>query len=147
MKKFAIINGPNLNLLGQREVDVYGSLTLQQIKTHTEEKLVGKQVELDWFQSNVEGEIINQIHKVIAGKYDALIINPGGYSHTSVAIFDALKIVKIPVIEVHLTNVHSREDFRQTMLTARAASIIMGGLGKDTYYMAVYSQLEHTQKG
>lgn len=141
MKKIAIINGPNLNLLGTREKDIYGQLTLEEIKTYTKTKLAHNPVELTWFQSNVEGEIINHIHQVVQNNFDALVINPAAYSHTSVAIYDALKILKIPIVEVHLTNVYSRESFRQTMLTARAASIIMSGLGKDVYYFAVLSQL------
>lgn len=141
MKKIAIINGANLNLLGLREPHLYGQLTLDQIKNYTEKKLKAYEVELEWFHSNVEGELVNQIQTVSQSDYDALVINPGGYSHTSVAIHDALKIVTVPIIEVHLTNVYSREAFRQSLLTARAASIIMSGLGKDAYYMAVLSQL------
>lgn len=143
MKKILIINGPNLNLLGLREPDVYGSMTLEDIVEYTEKKLSdkSKEVELEWFQSNIEGELVELIHKAIQTNYDAIIINPAAYSHTSVAILDALKMVKVPIIEVHLTNVYSREEFRQTLLTARAASKIMSGLGKDAYYLAIISEL------
>ena len=141
MKKIAIVNGANLNLLGIREVNLYGQLTLEQIQNYTAEKLKEYDVHLDWFQSNIEGEIVGFIQQVYLSDYDALVVNPGGYSHTSVVIHDALKIVEIPIIEVHLTNVYSREAFRQSLLTARAASIIMSGLGKDAYYMAILSQL------
>ena len=141
MKKILIINGPNLNLLGEREEDIYGKETLEDIQKHTEMKLNSQEVQLEWFQSNLEGEIVEKIHHFHKESYDALVINPAGYSHTSVAIYDALKICKKPIIEVHLSNVYSREDFRQTLLTARAASKIMSGLGKDAYYLAVISEL------
>lgn len=139
--KFLIINGPNLNLLGTREPEIYGSLTLDQIKTFTEESLKADNVQLEWFQSNVEGLIIDRIQQSLSQNFQALIINPGAYSHTSVAIFDALQMVKIPVIEVHLSNTHRREEFRQTKLTAKASTIIMEGLGKLAYLTAVKSQL------
>lgn len=140
MKKYLILNGPNLNKLGEREPGIYGEMSLSQIQNETEQKLKSYGVELEWFQSNHEGELIDKIQQVDAQDYAALIINPGGYSHTSVAIYDALKMVKKPVIETHLTNVHAREDFRQTMLTGKAASWIMTGLGKDAYTMAVLSE-------
>ncbi len=140
MKKFLIINGPNLNMLGQREPEVYGTNTLEDIERFTNEKLAGS-ASTEWFQSNVEGEIVGRIQKAHSENYDALVINPGGYAHTSVAIHDALKILKIPVIEVHLSQVYKREEFRHTLLTAKAASAIMSGLGKHSYYLAIYSQL------
>jgi 3-dehydroquinate dehydratase-2 len=143
MKKILIINGPNLNLLGLREPDIYGSMTLEDIKdyTNTQIKKNNLSVDLDWYQSNIEGELVEYIQSAINSDYDALILNPAAYSHTSVAMLDALKMIKIPIIEVHLTNVYSREEFRQTLLTARAASKIMSGLGKDAYYLAVMSEL------
>jgi 3-dehydroquinate dehydratase-2 len=140
MKKFLIINGPNLNMLGKREPEVYGSESLDDIAKWTEQKLKG-QAQLEWFQSNVEGEIVSRIQRAHSENYDALIINPGGYAHTSVAIHDALKILKIPVIEVHLSQVYRREDFRHTLLTAKACSAIMSGLGKQSYYVAIHSLL------
>jgi 3-dehydroquinate dehydratase-2 len=142
-KKFIIINGPNLNKLGEREPDIYGTWTLERIQRYTEEKLASRDVQLDWFQSNGEGEIVSKIQDA-AEQNDiaALIINPAGFSHTSVAIHDALKLLKIPIVEVHLTNVHAREDFRRTLLTAQAATIIMGGLREKAYYFAVLSQLQ-----
>jgi 3-dehydroquinate dehydratase-2 len=139
--KFLIINGPNLNLLGTREPEIYGSLTLDQIKSFTEESLNADNVQLEWFQSNVEGLIIDRIQQSLSQNFQALIINPGAYSHTSVAIYDALQILKIPIIEVHLSNTHRREEFRQTKLTAKASTIIMEGLGKLAYLTAVKSQL------
>ncbi len=141
MKKTLIINGPNLNLLGKRETKIYGALTLSEIQEHTEQKLKDQSVQLEWFQSNLEGEIVEKIHSFLSSDFDFLVINPAGYSHTSVAIYDALLMVKKPIVEVHLSNVYSREEFRQTMLTARAASKIMSGLGKDAYYFAILSEL------
>jgi len=142
MKKALIINGPNLNLLGKRETDIYGSLSLSEIQKYTQQKLSTEEVELEWFQSNMEGEIIGKIHEFQSEDFDFLIINPAGYSHTSVAIYDALLACHKTIIEVHLSNVYSREDFRQTMLTARAASKIMSGLGKDAYYLAILSEIK-----
>lgn len=139
--KFLIINGPNLNLLGTREPEIYGSMTLDQIKSFTEEALKADGVALEWFQSNVEGIIVDRIQASLSQNFQALIINPGAYSHTSVAIYDALQMVKIPVIEVHLSNTNRREEFRQTKLTAKASTIIMEGLGKLAYLTAVKSQL------
>lgn len=141
MKKILIINGPNLNMLGQREPHVYGSDSLADIQKWTEEKAKSKAT-LTWYQSNVEGEIVTRIQLAHSEKYDALIINPGGYAHTSVAIHDALKILKFPVIEVHLSQVYQREEFRHTLLTAKAASAIMSGLGKHSYYIAIQSLVD-----
>lgn len=140
MKHFLIINGPNLNMLGKREPHVYGSESLDDLIRFTEEKVKGKAT-LEWYQSNIEGEIVSRIQRALEEKLDALIINPGGYSHTSVAIHDALKILQIPIIEVHLSQIYRREEFRHTLLTAKAATAIMSGLGKQSYYMAIASQL------
>jgi 3-dehydroquinate dehydratase-2 len=141
MKKFLIINGPNLNMLGQREPEVYGKDSLDDLIKHTESKILG-QAKLEWYQSNLEGELVTRIQKATSEGFIAVIINPGGYAHTSVAIHDALKILKIPVIEVHLSQVYKREEFRHTLLTAKAATAIMSGFGKQTYYIAINSQLQ-----
>ena len=150
MKKFLIINGPNLNCLGRREREIYGDMTLCEIKKHTEEMLKVKKVkedgiqlqwQLQWFQSNGEGEIVGRIQEAMDQDFTALIINPGGYSHTSVAIMDALKMLPFPIVEVHLSNTQTREEFRSRKLTGRVAASIIEGLGKNTYYLAVYSQL------
>ena len=127
-------------MLGQREPEVYGKETLDDLIKYTESK-TQSQVKLDWYQSNLEGELVGRIQKAASEDYHALIINPGGYAHTSVAIHDALKIMKIPVIEVHLSQVYKREEFRHTLLTAKAATAIMTGFGKQTYYIAINSQL------
>lgn len=128
-------------MLGEREPDIYGRLTLDEIIQYTENSVDQQKCKLSWFQSNVEGEIVTRIQEVSKQDFSALVINPGAYSHTSVAILDALHILKIPVIEVHLSNTHRREEFRQTKLTAKASTIIMEGLGKHAYLMAIQSQL------
>lgn len=134
-----IINGPNLNFLGKREPEVYGSETLEDIIKYTESKKP-KDYRLQWYQSNIEGEIIDKIQEFASdNSLDALVINPGGYSHTSVAIHDALMLTKKPKIEVHLSQVYSREDFRHTLLTAKACTTIMSGLGKNSYHAALYA--------
>jgi 3-dehydroquinate dehydratase-2 len=138
---FLIINGPNLNMLGTREPEVYGSLTLQEIIDFTEKSLEKDNVNLEWYQSNIEGEIVTKIQEATKNNYKALIINPGAYAHTSVAIYDALQMIKCPVIEVHISNTHRREEFRQIKLTAKASTIIMEGLGKIAYLTAVKTQL------
>ncbi len=142
-KKFLILNGPNLNMLGLREPEIYGSQSLNEIQAYTDEKIrsEGLSIQTEWYQSNIEGELIIRIQKSLNEKIDALIVNPGGYSHTSVALLDSLKLVKCPIIEVHLSNTHRREDFRTVKLTAKASTIIMEGLGKNAYYLAIKSQL------
>lgn len=128
-------------MLGQREPEIYGKLTLSEIIHHTESLLSNENCECSWFQSNIEGEIVSRIQELVKQDFSALVINPGAYSHTSVAILDALQILTIPIIEVHLSNTHRREEFRQTKLTAKASTIIMEGLGKNAYLMAIQSQL------
>ncbi|MFY7992983.1 MAG: type II 3-dehydroquinate dehydratase [Bacteriovoracaceae bacterium] len=135
--KILIINGPNLNMLGEREPHVYGTKTLSDIKKETQEKLQTQKLNLEWYQSNLEGEIVSKIQEAFKNGTEALVINPGGYAHTSVAIHDALKILQIPVIEVHLSQVYQREAFRHNLLTAKACTAIMSGLGTDTYYLAI----------
>lgn len=127
-------------MLGSREPEIYGTLSLQDIIEYTEKILI-KKCECEWYQSNVEGDIVTRIQELTKQDFSALVINPGAYSHTSVAILDALHILKIPIIEVHLSNTHRREEFRQTKLTAKASTIIMEGLGKNAYLMAIESQL------
>ncbi len=139
--KFLIINGPNLNMLGTREPEIYGSESLHDVQKWTEEKLKKESVEIEWYQSNIEGELVTKIQSAVNNNYEALVINPGAYSHTSIAIYDALKILTIPIIEVHLSNTHKRESFRSSKLTAKASTIIMEGLGLQAYYQAIYSQI------
>ena len=127
-------------MLGEREPEIYGHQTLDDIKNFTEAKIKGL-AQLVWYQSNVEGELVNRIQEAHKQSFDALIINPGGYAHTSVALHDALKILKIPVIEVHLSQIYLREEFRHTLLTAKAATAIMSGFGNQSYHIAINSQL------
>ena len=131
-----VLNGPNLNKLGTREKDIYGESTLAEIENYTRDRLDSKEIEMSWWQSNSESEIIEKLHQLTNENFDALVINPAAFSHTSIAILDALKMLQIPIAEVHLSNVYARESYRHSLLTAQAASIIMSGLGKKGYYFA-----------
>mgnify|MGYP001202591912 CR=1 FL=1 len=133
-RSIAIINGPNLNLLGTREPEVYGSQTFEQYFKTLQQQF--QEVGFTYFQSNVEGELISEIQR--AGKgYDGIILNPGGYTHTSVAIGDAIASISTPVIEVHISNVHAREDFRKiSHVSAKCRGSIIG-LGLKGYALAV----------
>lgn len=133
--KILVLNGPNLNLLGMRDKDHYGTLTLSEIEKIVKDKYPGEYFE--FFQSNHEGELIDQIQKA-SSFFDALIINPGGYAHTSVAIKDALTECKIPKIEVHLSNLSGRDDFRQVLITATSCSGYISGFKEKGYLAAVY---------
>jgi 3-dehydroquinate dehydratase II len=136
--EFLIINGANLNLLGKREPEIYGSQSFEEYLGLLKAEF--PEVSIDYFQSNVEGEIINSIQD--AGfKKDGIIINPGGYSHTSVAIADAMKAVPAKITEVHISNVFSREDFRKNLVTAPSADGFICGLGLDVYRLAILSFL------
>jgi 3-dehydroquinate dehydratase-2 len=136
--EFLIVNGPNLNLLGKRQPEVYGH---QLFEDYLKElKAEFPDISIEYFQSNIEGELINSIHD--AGfKKDGIIINPGGYGHTSVAIADAMKAVPAKVIEVHISNVFSREDFRKTLVTAPSADGLIIGFGLNVYRLAILSLL------
>ncbi|HEX2535905.1 MAG TPA: type II 3-dehydroquinate dehydratase [Chitinophagaceae bacterium] len=132
--RIAIINGPNLNLLGQRETDIYGSRTFEQFFQELQERY--PQVAFSYYQSNVEGELINEIQRV-GYAVDGIVLNPAGYTHTSVAIGDAVAAVTAPVVEVHISNVHAREDFRKlSHVSAKAAGSIFG-LGLTGYELAI----------
>ncbi|MCF8435375.1 MAG: type II 3-dehydroquinate dehydratase [Ignavibacteriales bacterium] len=131
-----IINGPNLNLLGKRDKNQYGDLTLEKINHIIETTFV--EIHFGFFQSNIEGEIIDRI-QTSPQQYDAIVINPAGYSHTSVAIRDALEIIKIPKIEVHLSNIYSRESFREKSITGSVCDGVITGLRETSYLAAIYS--------
>jgi 3-dehydroquinate dehydratase-2 len=133
-----IINGPNLNLLGKREPDVYGHQPFEDFLEKLKAEFPDNSI--DYFQSNVEGEIINSIQDAGFSK-DAIIINPGGYSHTSVAIADAMRAVPAKVIEVHISNVFAREDFRKNLVTATSADGFINGLWLDVYRLAIIGLL------
>src|SRR5688500_18569584 len=132
--KIAIINGPNLNLLGTREPDVYGSQTFEQFFNQLRQKF--PQIIFNYFQSNVKGELINELQRV-GFDHDGIIMNPGGYTHTSVAIGDAIAAIKTPVIEVHISNVHAREDFRKLSHVSGKSVGSIFGLGLKGYELAL----------
>ena len=140
-KKILIINGPNLNLLGDREKSKYGNDTLESVKEKCESHSKLIDVEITFEQSNVEGEIVTMIQKA-KSIFDGIIINAAGYTHTSVAILDALLAVKLPVIEVHITNIYNREEFRSKSLISKAAKGIICGFGINGYIMALDSMKE-----
>ena len=141
-KKILIINGPNLNLLGDREKLKYGNDTLEMVKKKCELHSKSIDVEIKFEQSNIEGEIVTMIQKA-KGIFDGIIINAAGYTHTSVAILDALLAIKLPVIEVHITNIYNREEFRNKSLISKAAKGIICGFGVNGYIMALDSMKEH----
>ena len=132
--KIAIINGPNLNLLGKRETDIYGNQSFDSYLLELQSKYPG--VELNYFQSNVEGELINEIQK-LGFAYDGIILNPGGYTHTSVALGDAIAAIKCPVVEVHISNVHAREEFRKLSHVSGKSVGSIFGLGLKGYELAL----------
>ena len=134
--KLIIINGPNLNLLGVREPSVYGNQSFADYLESLKKKFASEQ--LDYFQSNVEGELINKLHEV-GFSYDGIILNAGGYTHTSVAIADAISAIKTPVIEVHISNIYAREEFRHNSLIAGKCKGSISGFGLDSYRLAIES--------
>jgi len=137
--QIAIINGPNLNLLGKRETDIYGN---QSFEAYFETlKSIFPQVQFTYFQSNVEGELINELQR-IGFDFDGIVINPGGYTHTSVALGDAIAAIKTPVIEVHISNVHAREDFRKLSHVSGKSVGSIFGLGMKGYELAVRYLIE-----
>lgn len=132
--RITIINGPNLNLLGKRETDIYGNMPFEKYLEGLRHKYIGH--EISYFQSNVEGEIINELQRV-GFDVDGIILNPGGYTHTSVAIGDAVAAIKTPVIEVHISNVHAREEFRKISHVSGKALGSIFGLGLIGYELAM----------
>src|SRR4030095_5143107 len=132
--KIAIINGPNLNLLGKRETDIYGNMPFE--KFFDQLQSLFPSFDLHYYQSNVEGELINEIQK-LGFDYDGIVLNPGGYTHTSVALGDAIAAIKTPVIEVHISNVHAREDFRKISHVSAKCKGTISGLGLKGYELAV----------
>jgi len=136
MKKIIIINGPNLNLLGNRETDIYGKTTLTEIEQLSKNKANELNLRISFYQSNSESEIINLIHKTQTD-YDGLIINPAAFTHTSIALLDALKAVSKPKIEIHLSNIYNREDYRKSSITSAGVNGIICGLGSLSYILAI----------
>lgn len=140
MARVLVIHGPNLNLLGQREPEVYGALTLAQINSELAKLAQELRVEVEFFQSNHEGSIVEAIHGAF-GRIDAIVINPAAYTHTSVAIRDALLAVSLPTVEVHLSNIHKREEFRHRSLVADVAVGQVTGFGLDSYLLGLRATL------
>lgn len=136
--KIAIINGPNLNLLGKREVEIYGTQSFEDYFNILKAKF--RNLELSYFQSNVEGELINRLHE-IGFSYDGIIINAGAYTHTSIAIADAIAAIKTPVIEVHISNIFAREDYRHVSYLGKHCKGSISGFGLKGYEMAIESFL------
>lgn len=145
MKKILVIHGPNLDLLGQREPDIYGSATIDQINGRLKALARARKVSLATYQSNHEGEIVSKIGK--AGRsFDAIVINPAAYTHTSIAIRDAVAAVKLPTVEVHLSNIYAREEFRRQSLIAPVASGQVSGFGAASYELGVLAALSLLEK-
>ena len=136
MKKIIIINGPNLNLLGSREKDIYGDISLKDIEKKSQEKCKEMNMDLIFCQSNNEGELINFIQSA-EEKYDGLIINPAAFTHTSVALLDALRAISKPKIEIHLSNIYNREDYRKKSITSEGVNGLICGFGSLSYMLAI----------
>ena len=140
--KILVLNGPNLNLLGTREPDKYGTQTLADIETFVKDEASKLNVEVTFYQSNVEGELVNKIQEA-KGNFDGIVMNPAAYTHTSVAIRDAILAVNIPTVEIHLSNIHTREEFRKTSLTAPACIGQITGFGANSYKLGLIAINNH----
>lgn len=139
--KIAVIQGPNLNMLGVREQHIYGGMTLEQIHEQLANAAKQNGIELEFFQSNFEGEIVDRIQECL-GTVDGIMINPAAYSHTSIAIKDALSAVNLPVVEVHISNIYRREEFRQKSITAGAAAGVITGFGGFGYHLGLIALMQ-----
>ena len=133
--KILVLHGPNLNMLGNREPGIYGNACLDDVNRLMRDKAEIKGIQLEIYQSNIEGELISMLHKGAA--FDGIILNPAGYGHTSIAMMDAIKSIATPVVEVHLSNVHAREDYRHHTYTSSAAHGVITGFGSDSYLLAL----------
>ena len=145
MNKIIILNGPNLNLLGEREKNQYGNFTLKDVEKNCRDFSKQNNIELLMFQSNIEGELVSQIQNS-RDSQDGLIINAGGYTHTSVAIHDALKILRIPIIELHISNIYNREEFRHKSLISNVAKGVICGFGVNGYLMSLEAMSKFIEK-
>lgn len=143
--KILVLNGPNLGLLGTRETGVYGTMTLADMMKQLVSYGREKGVELDWFQSDIEGELVSKIG-ASRGQYDGIIMNPAAYTHTSIAIRDALQAVSVPCVEVHLSNIHAREPFRHTSLTAAVCVGQILGFGPASYLLGLDALVDHLKR-
>ena len=146
--KIMVINGPNLNMLGIREKNIYGTFTYEDLCKYIETYPNYKEKDIDFtfLQTNHEGEIVDYLHKAYTEKYDGIVLNAGGYTHTSVAIHDAIKAVSMPTVEVHISNIHAREEFRKVCMTSPACIGQITGLGKLGYVLAVVYLTEERKK-
>ncbi|MEQ8291708.1 MAG: type II 3-dehydroquinate dehydratase [Roseovarius sp.] len=144
MTSILVLNGPNLNLLGQRQPEVYGATTLAEIEETCRAKARDMKLGLDFMQSNSEGALIDAIHAA-KGTHDGLILNAGAYTHTSIALMDAISSVELPAIELHLSNVHARESFRHTSYIARVAVGVICGFGPAGYELAIDAMARHLE--
>ena len=145
MHKIIILNGPNLNLLGEREKKQYGNFTLKDIEVNCNNYAKKNNIKLSLFQSNIEGELVEKIQNS-RNTQNGLIINAGGYTHTSVAIHDSLKILKIPIIELHISNIYNREEFRHKSLISKVAKGVICGFGADGYVMSLKAMCKFLEK-
>ena len=139
--KIAVIQGPNLNMLGIREQNIYGPMTLDQIHEQMKGSAAQNGVELEFFQTNLEGEIVDKIQECL-GTVDGVIINPAAYSHTGIAIADAISAISLPVVEVHISNIYKREEFRQTSITAKSCLGVITGFGPFGYHMGLIALIQ-----
>jgi len=139
--KIVVIQGPNLNMLGVREQHIYGPMKLEQIHEQMKKFAVENGFEIEFFQSNLEGEIVDRIQECL-GDADGIIINPAAYSHTSIAIRDALAAVQLPAIEVHISNIHAREEFRRHSITAEVCAGVVAGMGPFGYHLAMVGMVQ-----
>ena len=142
--RILVIHGPNLNLLGSRDPSLYGRATLAEIDERLRERARARGAEVDAVQSNLEGEIVTLVQQA-AGRYQAIVINPGGYAHTSVAIRDALEACGVPAVEVHVSNLYAREPFRHTSLTAARCIGVISGFGPRSYELGLDAALAHVE--
>ena len=143
MTKILILNGPNLQLLGTRKKEVYGSTTLEEIRQNLEKIAASFDVELDFYQSNHEGDLVDRIGNAKTEGVDGIVVNPAAYTHTSIAIRDAIEGVSIPAIEIHLSNIHAREEFRHRSMTAPVCIGQIAGLGPDGYEWALRAMVKY----
>ncbi len=134
--KIAVIQGPNINMLGIREQHIYGPMKMEEIHQQLKGAAEQNGVELEFFQSNLEGELVDRVQECL-GEVDGILINPAAYSHTSIALCDALKAVSLPVVEVHISNIYHREEFRQKSITATASTGVVTGFGPFGYHMGL----------
>lgn len=139
--KIAVIQGPNLNMLGIREQHIYGPMNLEQIHEQLKNAAEQNGVELEFFQSNLEGEIVDRVQECL-GTVDGIMINPAAYSHTSIAIKDALQAVEMPTVEVHISNIYKREEFRQKSVTASSTTGVISGFGPFGYHMGLIALMQ-----